>query len=236
MLLVTGIAVVTGSVILVVAFNQPSNNRTDNIFSFLLSTVESSSSPLGYAEAAILPLDVKENFPLVEMNGDAETNPLQMKIDSDFIDPDEHCEFCYRIEYTPSATGKAGAILKSEKLFNLEDAKRLTFFARTESEDENVQFNAAGKFDGAGKDAGASKIMKFAFTSEKMKLKKDWQNYEIDLSGADLEGIEIGFGFAIEKSDLNASGKPMVIYLKGLTIDDLPAGKSLRALSTNWGT
>jgi len=233
MLVVTGIAVVTGSVILGISFNQPSNNRTNNIFSFLLNTAETSGSTFGYAEAAILPLDVKENFPLVEMNGDAESNPLLMKIDSDFIDPDEHCEFCYRIEFTPSATGKAGAILKSEKLFNLEDAERLIFFARTESADEDVQFNAAGKYVDADNGAGASKIMKFAFTSEKMKLEKDWQIYEIDLSGADLKGIEIGFGFAIEKSGLNASGKPMVIYLKGLTIDDLPAGKSLRALATN---
>lgn len=232
MVVVTGIAIVTGSVILGITLTQRGDDGANDIFSFLPNTAKTASSSPIDAEAAALPLDVKANFPLLEMSGDAKDNPLQMKIDSDFIDPDANCEFCYMIEFTPGATGEAGAMLKAEKPFNLKDAKSLTLFARGESGGENVEFNVAGKYVDGVTGAGTSKIMKFAFTSEKTTLKNDWQKYQIDLSNADLRDITHGFGFALEKSGLQGSGKPVVIYLKGITFNDLPAEKPLRA-STN---
>lgn len=221
-----GIALVAGSVIIGSAFSG-----NTNIMSFFFGGAETVSiSPIGTAEAAVLPMDVKENFPSVERNGDAKDNPSKIKIDAEFVDPDEHCEFCYRIEIEPSATGKLGVVLKANKLYNLENAERVYLFARGDVGGEDLQFNAAGKYvDGRvnGKDA---KLMKFGFTSENMKLKKDWQRYEMDLSNADLRDISHGFGFEVAKSNLS-SGEPIVIYLKGITFDDLPAEKPVRALA-----
>jgi hypothetical protein len=170
---------------------------------------------------------------VVEREGDAREKPALIKIDAEFIDPDEHCEFCYRIEIQPGATGKLGAILKANKLFNLEKAERVFLFARGESGGEDVQFNAAGKYVDGRVDGKVVKQMKFGFTSENIKLKDDWQRYEIDLSKADLNDISHGFGFEVVKSKLKSSEKPIVIYLKGITFDDQPAEEAIRSLTNS---
>jgi hypothetical protein len=198
-----------------------------------LAVETTSTLPIGTAEAAILPLDVKESFHLVEKEGDARNSPASIKIDPEFIDPDEHCEFCYRIEIEPGATGKLGALLKANKLYNLEKAERVFLFARGESGGEDVQFNAAGKYVDGRVDGKVAKQMKFGFTSENIKLKNDWQRYEIDLSKADLNDISHGFGFEVVKSKLKASEKPIVIYLKGITFDDQPAVEAMRSSSNS---
>jgi hypothetical protein len=203
-----------------------------NILDFLLTAETKSTLSIGTAEAAILPLDVKDNFRVVEREGDARDKPALIKIDAEFVDPDENCEFCYRIEIQPGATGNLGAMLKANKLFNLEKAERVYFFARGENGGEDVQFDAAGKFVDGRVGGKVAKLMKFGFTSESTELKTDWQRYEIDLSGADLSSISHGFGFEVVKSKLKASEKPIVIYLKGITFDDQPAEKAMRS-STN---
>lgn len=224
-IIVTAAAIVMGSVILGSAYSGE-----HNIMGFLLAASETSSnSPIGVAEAATLPLDVKQTFRLVEKSGDAKDNPSRIKIDSEFIDPEEHCEFCYRIEIDPGATGKTGAMLKANKLFNLEDAQRLILYARGEVGGEDVRFNAAGKYVDRPNGGNAAKLMKFAFASEGTNLDKQWQRYEMDLSNTDLTDITHGFGFEVDRSTLKESGKTIVIYLKGITFDDLPAKQSMRA-------
>lgn len=226
-MIAAGIALLAGSVIVGSAFYG-----NTSITDFFFGAAETASiSPVGTAEAAVLPMDVKETFTLVERNGEAKDNPSRVKIDSEFVDPDEHCEFCYRIEIEPGATGKLGAVLKANKLYNLQNAERVYLFARGEVGGEDLQFNAAGKYvDGRlnGKD---TKLMKYAFTSDNMKLKKDWQRYEMDLSSADLQDITHGFGFEVAKSSLRSSGEPIVIYLKGITFDDIPAENPVPAVA-----
>ncbi len=228
-MVLTAVAVATGSVILVSAYSGDYN-----IVRFLLDASKTSSnSPIGVAEAATLPLDVKQTFRLVERSGDAKDNPSRIKIDSEFIDPDEHCEFCYRIEIDPGATGNIGAMFKANKLFNLEGAQRLTLYARGEIGDEDVRFHAAGKYVDRPNGGNAQKIMKYAYTSEGTNLDKQWQRYEMDLSKTDLTDITHGFGFDIDGSKLRESGKTVVIYLKSITFDDLPATKSMPASTSS---
>ncbi len=204
-----------------------------NMLDFLLTAETTSTLSIGTAEAAILPLDVKDNFRVVEREGDAKERPALIKIDAEFIDPDEHCEFCYRIEIQPGATGNLGAMLKANKLFNLDKAERVFLFARGESGGEDVQFNVAGKYVDGRVGGKVAKQMKFGFTSENIKLKNDWQRYEIDLSKADLNDISHGFGFKVVKSKLKASENPIVIYLKGITFDDQPAEEAMRSLTNS---
>ncbi len=227
--LVVALALVAGFVII----GSTISGNTSIIAFFMNGAEMSTNSPIGIAEAAVLPLDVKETFRLVEKTGEARDNPSRIKIDSEFVDPDEHCEFCYRIEIEPGSTGKVGAMLKANKLYNLDAANRVTLFARGESGGEDVQFNAAGKYVDGRVGAKTVKQMKYAFTSENMKLNKGWLKYEIDLANADLGDITHGFGFEVGKSNLKTSGKPIVIYLKGITFDDLPTKKAMRALTNS---
>ncbi len=228
-IIVTASAIVIGAVFIGSAYSGD-----NNIMRFLLDASETSSdSPVGVAEAASLPLDVKQTFRLLERSGDARDNPSQIKIDSEFIDPDEHCEFCYRIEIEPGATGKLGTMFKANKIFNLEGAQRLTLYARGEVGGEDVQFNAAGKYIDGPNAGNAAERLKFAFESEGTKLDKQWQRYEMDLSNADLTDITHGFGFEIDRSTLKESDKTIVIYLKGITFDDIPVKKSMRASASS---
>jgi hypothetical protein len=223
-IIAVGIAMIAGSVIIGLAYSG-----NTNIMALLFNAAETSSfSSIGTAEAAALPMDVKEIFTSVERNGDAKDNPSRIKIDTEFIDPDEHCEFCYRIEIEPGAVGKLGAALKASKLYNLESAERVYLFARGQVGGEELQFDAAGKYVDGQVNGKAAKLMKFGYTSEKIKLKKDWQRYEMDLSNADLKDVSHGFGFDVA-TNLKSSNKPIVFYLKAITFDDLPAEKPVLA-------
>jgi hypothetical protein len=226
-MLAAGTALVVGS--LIVAFAYSGNGE---LIGFFFGTSDTPSiSSIGTAEAAVLPMDVKETFPLIERYGDAKDNP-KVKIDAEFIDPDEHCEFCYRVEIEPGATGKLGVALKANKVFNLEKGERLYLFARGGTGGEGMQFNAAGKYVDERANGKVTKLMKYAYSSENMKLKKDWQRYEMDLSNVDLRDVSYGFGFDVATSNLNSSDEPIVIYLKGITIDDLPAEKPIPAAAS----
>jgi hypothetical protein len=226
---VTASAIVAGAVLVGSAYSGDSN-----VISFLLGVSETSpNSPIGVAEAATLPLDVKQTFRLLERNGDARDDPWRIKIDSEFIDPDEHCEFCYRIEIDPGATGMLGTTFKANKVFNLEGAERLTFYARGEIGGEDVRFRAAGKSVDGANARNAAEPVRFAFESEGTKLDRQWQRYEMDLSNADLTDITHGFGFEIDRSALNEPGQTVVIYLMGVTFDDLPVKESMRTSASS---
>jgi hypothetical protein len=198
--------------------------------SVLGSLFNSYDSQIVTAEAAVLPMDVKETFTTLERTGDGKSRPSQFTIESEVIDPDNHCEFCYRIEFKPGATGKAGAIMKASKVYNLENAERMIVFARGEDGGEEVSFSAGGKMVEKRSGLAAQKELRFSFTSEKMKLDKDWRKYEIDLAQVDLKSITHGFGFEVAKS--KTSDKPIVIYLKGMTYDTDAATESLRAANS----
>lgn len=196
--LVAGIGLVAGTVIIALSFMT---NLAIFDFSAQPSVVLS-------AQAAQLPVDVKESFKKIERTGDAKNTPSRFQIDSDFVDPDNHCEFCYRIQYTPGAQGQGGVLFETDKPLNLKDAKRVTFWARGELGGEKVQVSAAGVASGD------------------LTLPQTWKKYEIDLSGADLASVTHGFGLKINKGN---DGSDKVIYLKYVTYDTLPAKSPVNA-------
>jgi hypothetical protein len=185
-----------------------------------------SSGSVGIAEAAILPLDVDENFRTLEKTGDGKTKASALVIDTDHVDPDQHCEFCMRIEFNPGNTGKGGIVLKGDKAFDLDKATRIAFFARGETGSEDVQFMAAGKESrGIGVNPGQ---LKYSFVAETTRLKADWDKVEIDLTGKDLKAITHALAVDLGKSELRNSKEPIVIYLKGITFDEVEPKKSLK--------
>jgi hypothetical protein len=220
---ITAITVAAGALIL--SFSYFGSGTAQSISSVL--GLDANSGSVGIAEAAILPMDVDENFRMLEKTGDGKTKASAFVIDTDHVDPDQHCEFCMRIEFNPGNTGKGGIVLKGDKAFDLDKATRIAFFVRGETGSEDVQFMAAGK-ENRGNGASPGQL-KYSFVSETTRLDADWQKVEIDLKGKDLKAITHALAVDLGKSQLKNSKEPIVIYLKGITFDEVETKKSLRA-------
>ncbi len=221
--LITGTAVALGSsIFLILPLLNSDGSGQMNYLSLILG---SDDPAIGTAQAAILPMDAKDTFGILEKTGEGKDNPGTLVIDPESIDPDDNCEFCFRIEYIPSEMDHAGAVLKANKKFDLGDAERMVFFAKGEGGGEEVTFSAAGKHTDKVAGIASEKELMFAFKSEKIKLEKEWQRYEIDLSNADLKDITHGFGFDVAKSKV--AGKSVVILIKGITYDSITTTNSL---------
>ncbi|MGI0024796.1 MAG: hypothetical protein ACREA4_06575, partial [Nitrososphaera sp.] len=101
------IGVAGGSLILAWAF---SNNPILN----------SNNTNIGHSEpsdasASRMPLDVKEVFGDREMGGDALAGSNYLEFDEEFVDDENHCEFCVALQYTPGPSGKAIFAFKEDQ-------------------------------------------------------------------------------------------------------------------------
>ena len=184
------------------------------------------------AEAARLPLHVIERFSEKQMEGDGETGS-NVKVEEDFVDPENHCEFCTRVEYTPGSSGVAGFAYSSNAAIDLTGAKKIRFWVMGEEGGEKVKFKVAGKKKSPGeKDNGDSlgifNSEVFARTSKEVTLRDDWTNYEVDLERTDLRDITHPFGLELTKG---SDDKRQVLYIKGVIFDDEPL-RSENALET----
>lgn len=184
------------------------------------------------AEAARLPLHVIERFSEKQMEGDGETGS-NVKVEEDFVDPENHCEFCTRVEYTPGSSGVAGFAYSSNAAIDLTGAKKIRFWVMGEEGGEKVKFKVAGKKKSPGeRDNGDSlgifNSEVFARTSKEVTLRDDWTNYEVDLERTDLRDITHPFGLELTKG---SDDKRQVLYIKGVIFDDEPL-RSENALET----
>jgi PKD repeat protein len=191
----------------------------------LLAPVNPSHGHAGVtqAEAARLPLHVIERFAEKQLAGDGATGS-NMKVDENFVDPENHCEFCTRVEYIPGSKGLAGFTYSSDDAVDLTGAKKIKFWVMGEDGGEKVKFKIAGKKkdpdDRRNRDSLAVfSAESFSRTSNEISLKDDWTKYEVDLEGSDLRDITHPFGFELTKG---SGGKSQVVYLKGIVLDDEP--------------
>jgi hypothetical protein len=116
---------------------------------------------------------------------------------------------CLKVTYTPSDNW-AGVVWQNPPQdwgdraggFDLQAAKKLTFWARGAAGGEVVTFEF-GLFGGDKKfkDTGRGKL-------DKQALSIEWTKYEIDVAGQDLSRIKSGFAFV-----LAGQGKPVTFYL-----------------------
>jgi hypothetical protein len=187
------------------------------------------------AEAAVLPLTIRDRFTEKELAGDAAAGSQFMKVNEDFIDPENHCEFCTRVEYKPGPEGQAGFSYEDLKGLDLSGAKKVRFWVMGEEGDEKIKFKVAGKnLDKLQESLGklTSKLTKsifkserFALTTEQVTLDKDWKKYEIDLSGVDLKEITHPFAFELSGNGVQKE----VVFIKGVVYDNQPAEEPLAA-------
>jgi hypothetical protein len=174
------------------------------------------------AGAQSLPFEVRDRFNEKKVAGDANN----IKVNEDFVDPENHCEFCTFVEYTPGPRGVAGFAYENDAGVDLTGAKKVRFWVMGEEGNERIKFKIAGKSPDNTQDRPPNRPTNsifesesFALTTEEVTLASDWRRYEIDLSGASLDDITHPFGFELSKGN---GAQKQVIYIKGLVYDDEP--------------
>lgn len=154
-------------------------------------------------------------------------NFSNFKINKEYIDPDNSCEFCTKVTFIP-IKGRQASVAYELNNANLTGLRRAVFFAMGQNGGEELYFFAVGKrADEKNKTEGSLfpgiNFMNF----QKVQLDNTWNRFEFNLDRDDLSNVSYPFGFAVPPT--NSSGE-QVVYVKGITFDDKPARE---AASTN---
>lgn len=183
------------------------------------SKVQSNLAPVGEAEAVKLPADLINIYKNSEKYYD-NLDGGYLYVHDNIVDTRRNCEFCTSIDYQPGvSTDNLNLSWAADKNFNINGAKKVTFYVMGDEGGEVVKFKAAGKkIDKmvAGKN---TKDVDFGIVSQPVKLDRSWKKMEIDLSKANLNGVTNPFGIGIEKADNKG---PIRIFVKAMILDDQP--------------
>lgn len=172
------------------------------------------------ASAARMPLDVLEVFKGKQTAGDASGGSAYFRMDTAFVDDENHCESCVAFEYKTGPKGTAIVAFANGDPIDLSEADRLNFWARGEHGGERLRVYAAGgkassvaasKVSGSMPEAAIVKGVAFASFTE-VTLGTEWQKFEIELDGYDIS--KTTHGIAIEVVD-NGSEK-QTAYLSSI--------------------
>src|SRR5215212_9294844 len=168
------------------------------------------------AGAQALPFEVRDRFSEKKLAGDANN----IRVNEDFIDPENHCEFCTVVEYRPGPQGVAGFAYENDTGLDLLGAKKVRFWVMGEEGNEKIKFKIAGRSLDNIQDRrpnrptnGIFESENFALTTEQVTLANNWKRYEVDLAGVSLDDITHPFGFELSKGN---GAQKQVIYIKGL--------------------
>jgi len=224
-LIISLVSVLAGTVLLAGPFSASSIFKT-----------ETQISQVQEAEAAVLPLNVLDNPNTVATAADA-ANPQLVKVDEDFVDPEHHCEFCTRVEYTPGPQGVAGLAFKGTGALDFTGAKKVRLWVMGEQGDERITFKVAGKNSDNTLPSQAGNLVKgifknqqFALSTQEIRLGNDWKKYEVSLSGIDLHGITYPLGLELAKGSTN---RPQVVFIKGVVYDTEPPESPVATVKVN---
>ncbi len=173
------------------------------------------------AGATQMPLNVKDVFKYRERGGDAIGGSSYFRMDEEFVDAENHCDFCIALEYTPGPSGRAHVALWNSEPLDLGGADKLAFAARGEKGGERLVTYAAGSDvggllaeEGAGSSRESSGLGGMRFSAIKdLTLTAQWQTYEIDLQNADLSRVTHAFAFEILKGN---EGEKQVAYIDSI--------------------
>ena len=165
------------------------------------------------ALAAGFPLSVDHKFALKERSGDAKLNRASLQVfEQTVVDPDQHCEYCTLLRYTPGALKHAGIGYVGNPV-DLLEAKRMTVFVMGEEGGELVKLAIAGK------KMQASGEVKYALKTNTITLSNEWTPIQIDLTQisnkTDLLGVTHPFEIEVIKSKTEANN----VYIKYVTYD-----------------
>lgn len=151
------------------------------------------------------------------------TAAQDIKINADWKNYPFSGDSCIRIEYkNSSGTGWAGVYWQHPANnwgtipnagFNLKGAKKLTFWARGEKGGEIINEFKMGGISGEFADSSTASLVS-------VQLTKEWQKFEIDLAGADIDLSYIIGGFCWSTSiEVNAP-EGIVFYLDEIKYEE----------------
>ena len=178
------------------------------------------------AFAGEYPLVLDHNYKLKDRSGDAQLNKASLQVfDASVVDPDQHCEFCTILKYTPGQEGFAGIAYATDNPMDLSKAKRVTVIVRGEEGGEKIQLGIAGKKLKSNGD------VKYVVKTKQITLTTDWTPIHIDLTKALKKNlIDVTYPFEIQIAKSKAKSD---IYFKYVTFDVKPAVKPVEAVISN---
>ena len=182
------------------------------------------------AEAATMPMLALDYTLLdVERDGDAAAGPDVVRVNPGHLD--EHCEYCFKIDYSPYLAGKAGIAWKTAQPLDVQGAQRMVFWAKGEYGGEQIRVMILGKPNGTAtsiEDENLFDHVRFVSASETITLTSRFQVYQVEVPNVDAENFnDITHPVAVEIDD--GSGlRTVVVYLKGFIFDGTqPKGVSV---------
>jgi|GEM_PF-5350552 len=175
--------------------------------------IEDRTDQDAYAANYPLVIEHDDKYKLRELSGDARTKRSSLEVfESNVVDPDQSCEFCTLLRYTPGGQQYGGVAYTGDKPIDLSKAKRLTLFAMGEDGGEKIKIGVAGK------KVKANGEVKYALRSKPITLTNDWTPIEIDLSKlAKKHLVDVTYPFGIDV--LKSNDKTSSVYLKYVTFD-----------------
>lgn len=181
------------------------------------------------AEAATLPMYAMDYTTLdVVRDGDAAAGPLVVQIDPGIVD--EHCEYCFKINYSPYLAGKAGIAWKTAVPLDVQDAQRMVFWAKGEYGGEQIRVMILGKPNGTStsvQDENLFDNVGFVSASESITLDPQFNRYQVDVPNIGAQNFnDITHAVALE-IDGGSGVRPVVVYIKGFIFDGIqPQGNT----------
>lgn len=181
------------------------------------------------AEAATMPMYALEYTTLdVVRDGDAAAGPLVVQIDPGIVD--EHCEYCFKINYSPYLAGKAGIAWKTALPLDVQNAQRMVFWAKGEYGGEQIRVMILGKPNGTStsvQDENLFDNVGFVSASESITLSTQFNRYQVDVPNVGAQNFnDITHAVALE-IDGGSGVRPVVVYIKGFIFDGIqPQGNT----------
>jgi hypothetical protein len=159
------------------------------------------------------------------------------------------CEQCQFIVYKPISNKDRPVIAyASENLLDLSSAKRIVFFAKGELGGETIKALAIGKSPDLVSTPPIN-ALQFEIASPDIVLTKEWKRYELHVNGLDLKDVSSPFGIEISNHrggppifpgvdeshrppPNNDNVKEVSFYLKGISIDNMPAVNAINFIGS----
>ena len=176
----------------------------------VLMSVVSTTSPARGQQTAKIRVDVENLFTASGWMGDGEYGRKYIDFSGASTENPHSPPTCIKFTYTFGRTRWAGVYWQNNpdnwgdkpgNNYSKKGFSKVTFWARGETGTEVVEFKAGGIDNRTKKNRDS-----FEVTLGRVTLTKEWKQYQIDLSGADLSSVIGGFCW-VASADYNSAEK-----------------------------
>jgi hypothetical protein len=187
----------------------------------VLMSVVSTTSPARGQQTAKIGVDIENLFTASGWMGDGEYGRKYIDFEGASRENPHSPPTCVKVTYTFGPTRWAGVYWQNKpdnwgdkpgSNYSKKGFSKVTFWARGERGTEVVEFEAGG-VDNQTKKYRDS----FEVTLGRVPLTKDWKQYQIDLSGADLSSVIGGFCW-VASADYNSAEK-ITFFLEDIFLE-----------------